>query len=103
MIPEGWALVPVVPSERMLTEFSGVWAQWLPKKRRELELQAYSAMLAVVPSSPIGGDTELEAVKNQLRTVEANLRAERAKSAKLQRDLNKAYSLLGQAQKRARG
>lgn len=60
MIPYGWALVPIMPTERMLNEFSGVWwpnlgmnelRQWT-KEKRLLEEKAYAAMLAAAPSPP---------------------------------------------------
>lgn len=76
MIPDGWLLVPVVPTERMLTEFSGVWAPWLPKSRRELELKAYADMLAVVPTPPTHDaecDVVIKALKLQVQRLKTSL------------------------------
>jgi hypothetical protein len=86
----------------MLGEFAGFYWPQLPREKQDHERQAYASMLASCPTPPVGGTTELEAVRDQLMRMETNLREERAKSAKLQRELNRAFSLLGQAQKRAR-
>lgn len=102
MTPEGWVLVPIVPTERMLGEFAGFYWPHLKREKQDHERQAYASMLEVCPTPPVGGTTELEAVRDQLMRMEANLREERAKSARLQRELNRAFSLLGQAQKRAK-
>lgn len=93
MIPDGWVLVPVIPSERMLTEFSGVWAPWLPTKRRELELQAYAAMLAVVPSAPApgGGVTEVQLLREQVRKLEKRLGQSQAETRKAYKKLAYAW------------
>lgn len=59
----------------MLTEFSGVWAPWLPKTRRDLELKAYADMLAVVPSPPVSdaqGDL-VKALKAQVQCLKTSL------------------------------
>lgn len=85
MIPDGWVLVPVIPSERMLTEFSGVWAPWLPTKRRELELQAYAAMLAVVPSPPVREDDRdvlIHTLKLQIHRLKTTLNQKTAQCDK---------------------
>lgn len=91
MIPEGWVLVPVVPSDRMLTEFSGVWALWLPKNRRELELKAYADMLAVVPTPPSSAGSEIDALR-------AKLDQQRRLLARVKKDkdyeLNRAFKKL---------
>ena len=91
MIPDGWVLVPVVPSERMLTEFSGVWALWLPKDRRELELKAYADMLAVVPTPPCGGDTEAEALRHQIKQLQKQLGISKAETRKAYKKLEYAW------------
>jgi hypothetical protein len=69
MIPDGWVLVPLVPTERMLTEFSGVWAPWLPKARRDLELKAYADMLAAVPTPPSECGAMQDRLFEQARTI----------------------------------
>lgn len=76
MIPTGWALVPVVPSERMLDEFSEVaWPDkhelgpiW--REKRALEAKAYAAMLKVVPTAPEGHADEVEALRRQIAKLE---------------------------------
>lgn len=102
MVPHGWVLLPIEPSERMLGEFAGVYWPHLRREKQDHERAAYAAMLAVCPTPPVGGTTELEAARDQLVRIETELRLERAKSAKLQRELNRAFSLLGKAQKRAK-
>lgn len=101
--PKGWVPVPIDPTATMLGEFAGFYWPNLPREKQDHERAAYAAMLAAAPTPPTGGTTELEAVRDQLMRAETNLREERSKSNRLQRELNKAYSLLGQAQKRARG
>lgn len=91
MIPEGWALVPVKPTERMLTEFSGVWAPWLPKDRRALELEAYAAMLAVVPTPPAGETTEVEALRKQIKRLQKQLGISQAETRKAYKKLKYAW------------
>lgn len=92
MIPDGWVLVPVVPSERMLTEFSGVWAPWLPARRRELELKAYADMLAVCPSPPSGDSiTEAQVLRAQIRKLEKELGRSKAETRKAYKKLEYAW------------
>ena len=86
MIPQGWALIPIEPTERMLGEFAGCYWPHMCREKQEHERAAYAAMLAVCPTPPVGGTSELE----------------RKRADKLQRELGRTYSLLGQAQKRAR-
>jgi hypothetical protein len=91
VIPDGWVLVPVVPSERMLTEFSGVWAPWLPKKRRELELKAYADMLAVVPTAPVGDSSQVQALQAQIRRLYKELDISKAETKKAYKKLKYAW------------
>lgn len=92
MIPDGWVLVPVVPTERMLTEFSGVWAPWLPSARRELELKAYADMLAVVPTAPSGDTvTEAQLLREQIRRLEKRLGQSQAETRKAYKKLEYAW------------
>jgi len=102
MIPRGWVLVPMDPTATMLGEFAGFYWPQLPREKQDHERAAYAAMLAAAPTPPTGGTSELEALRDQLMRLETDLRLERKRSGKLQRDLNRAHSLLGQAQKRAR-
>lgn len=94
MIPEGWVLVPLVPSERMLTEFSGVWAPWLPKRHRELELKAYADMLAVVPTPPQGETTEVEALRKQIKRLQKQLGISKAETRKAYKKLDYVWEKL---------
>lgn len=91
MIPDGWVLVPVKPTERMLTEFSGVWAPWLPKDRRNLELDAYAAMLQVVPTAPTGGDNEVYALRRQIKQLQKQLGISKAETRKAYKKLDYAW------------
>lgn len=91
MIPEGWVLVPIVPSERMLTEFSGVWALWLPKNRRALELKAYADMLAVVPTPPTGEDSEVATLRAQVRQLKKQLGISKGETRKAYKKLDYAW------------
>lgn len=102
MIPRGWMLVPLKPTERMLGEFAGFYWPHMRREKQEHERAAYAAMLAACPTPPVGGTSELEALREQLMRLETDLRLERKRADKLQRNLNRAHSLLGQAQKRAR-
>lgn len=105
MIPQSWAIVPVEPTERMLGEFAGCYWPHMRREKQEHERGAYAAMLAVCPTPPVGGTSELEALREQLMRLETDLRMERMerkRADKLQRELGRTYSLLGQAQKRAR-
>lgn len=95
MIPDGWVLVPRVPSDRMLTEFSGVWAPWLPANRRELELKAYDAMLAVVPSAPLAIDSQVESLKADIKRKSKIIRYKDS-------EINRAYKKLKNAFDRIR-
>ena len=99
MTPHGWTLVPIEPSERMLSEFAGHYWPYLKREKQEHERAAYAAMLYVVPTPPTGGTSELESLREQLMRVESNLKEERAKSRKLQRELSKVYSMMGQLRK----
>lgn len=100
MIPDGWVLVPVVPSERMLMEFSGVWwpnlgraelRQWTGEKRL-LEEQAYAAMLAVAPSPPKGDSiTEAQILREQIRKLEKELGRSKAETRKAYKKLEYAW------------
>lgn len=91
MIPDGWVLVPRIPSERMLTEFSGVWAPWLPKKRRELELRAYDAMLAVVPSAPSPENSALAGAERRARTEYISRKKAEAETKRAYKKLKYAW------------
>lgn len=94
MIPDGWVLVPLVPTERMLNEFSGVWwpnlgraelRQWTGEKRL-LEEQAYAAMLAVAPSPPTEGghmQEQITRLTRRLRKKAQQLDAALEREAKL--------------------
>lgn len=82
MIPHGWVLVPLVPSERMLTEFSGVWAPWLPRDRRHLELEAYKAMLRVVPTAPTEDAYEIVALRGLVERQARVIRGLEARNKK---------------------
>lgn len=102
MTPRGWMLVPIDPPERMLSEFAGRYCPHMRREKQEHERAAYAAMLAVCPTPPTGGTSELEALREQLIRMETELKLERKRADKLQRELNRSFSLLGQAQKRAR-
>lgn len=102
MTPRGWMLVPIDPPERMLSEFAGHYWPHMQREKQDHERSAYAAMLAVCPTPPVGGTSELEAMRDQLNRLETELRLERKRADKLQRELNRSFSLLGQAQKRAR-
>lgn len=95
MIPAGWALVPMIPTERMLNEFSGVWwphcdreelKRWA-KDKRVLEEQAYASMIAVAPTPPDGSASEIEALK---AAISRKTRIIRSKDA----EVNRAYKKL---------
>lgn len=102
MTPRGWMLVPIDPTERMLGEFAGFYWPHMPREKQEHELAAYAAMLAACPTPPTGGTSELEALRDQLMRLGTDLRLERKRADKLQRELGRTYSLLGQAQKMVR-
>lgn len=99
MIPEGWALVPLKPTERMLTEFSGVWAAWLPADRRALELEAYAAMLKVVPTPPAGETTEIEALRKQIKRLQKQLGISQAETRKAYKKLKYAWEKINVREK----
>ncbi len=88
----GWVLVPVIPSERMLTEFSGVWAQWLPKDRRDLELKAYADMLAVVPTPPTERTDEVQLLRQQIKRLEKRLGQSQAETRKAYKKLEYVWA-----------
>lgn len=74
MIPRGWVLVPITPSERMLSEFAGHYWPHLPREKQDHERAAYNAMLLVVPTPPEGDVTEIEALKTKIVRLEGLLR-----------------------------
>lgn len=95
VIPAGWALVPLIPTERMLNEFSGVWwpncdsaelTKWA-KDKRLLEEQAYAAMILAAPSPPVSGDSEIDSLRKNLLRKNKVIRAKDA-------EINKAYKKL---------
>jgi hypothetical protein len=49
-IPEGWKLVPVEPTDKMLNHFSGTNFRDLNPSKMAEEIAAYSRMLAAAPS-----------------------------------------------------
>ncbi|WAX22380.1 hypothetical protein P6F34_gp27 [Pseudomonas phage MiCath] len=77
----GWVLVPVIPTDRMLNEFSGIWWPHVPqsqltawaKDKRAEELKAYAAMLAVAPSAPVDC-SQLDAANAHIRQLQKLLR-----------------------------
>lgn len=79
MTPAGWILVPLIPSEKMLDEFSEVaWPDrhelgpiW--REKRALEAAAYSAMLKAAPAAPGGNTDEIEALKRQIKKLETHV------------------------------
>lgn len=87
---KGWILIPEVPTERMLTEFSGVWAAWLPSNRRKLELDAYAAMLAVVPTPPTE-NAEVLALRQQVQNLSRRLGQSEAATRKAYKKLDYAW------------
>lgn len=93
MIPAGWVLVPVIPSERMLDEFSEV--AWPDKRemgpiwreKRALEIQAYAAMLAVAPAPPVSDFHEVEVLKRQIKQLETLVYKKNKAISKLSKQL----------------
>lgn len=103
MIPKGWVLVPVIPTERMLNEFSGVWwpnlgmnelRQWTGEKRL-LEEQSYAAMIAVAPTPPKGEGASIESLKSDIKRKTRIIRSKDA-------EINRAYKKLKNAFDRIR-
>lgn len=99
MIPRGFVLVPVIPTERMLNEFSGVWwpnlgmnelRQWT-KEKRLLEEKAYAAMIAVAPSAPVEDSSQLQAMQSQLRHLCKELAKSKAETRKAYKKLEYAW------------
>lgn len=95
MIRAGWVMVPLIPTERMLNEFSGVWwphvdreelRRWA-KDKRLLEEQAYAAMLAVAPTPPEGGTDEVQLLREQIKRLEKRLGQSQAETKKAYKKL----------------
>lgn len=103
MIPNGWVLVPLVPTERMLNEFSGVWwphcdkeelKDWA-KGKRQLEEEAYAAMLKAVPSPP----TEDGCMQEQITRLTRRLRK---KAQQLDAALEREAKLIAKVKEQSR-
>lgn len=83
----GWQLVPVIPTERMLSEFSGVWWPNIPRDKGVHEEAAYAAMLSVAPSPPVQGESEVEGLRELNKRLSLHLKTatESAKKARSER------------------